>query len=64
MCLTEIELTEMKHAVNFLWPFQQLYTLEMSGEDYVCQSKVIPRSKSLQLLTVYTNVSPFALVRI
>jgi len=60
MCLTEIELTEMKHAVNFLRPFQAA-TQEMSGEDYVCLSKVIPLSKSLQQLTADANVSSICL---
>jgi len=60
MCLTEIELIEMKHAVNFLQPFQAA-TQEMSGKDYVNLSKVIPLSKSLQQLTADINVSSICL---
>ena len=43
MCLSETDLSEMKHAVTFLQPFQAA-TQEMSGDSYVCLSKVIPLS--------------------
>ena len=60
MCLTDFELAEMKHAVKFLLPFQAA-TQEMSGEDYVCLSKVTPLSKSLQQLTADATTSSFCL---
>jgi len=41
ICLTKIELTEMKHAVKLLQPFQAA-TQEISGEDYVCLSNHFP----------------------
>ena len=50
MCLSETDLSEMKYAITFLQPFQPA-TQEMSGDTYVCLSKVIPLSKSLQQLT-------------
>jgi len=46
MCLIDFELAEMKNAVKFLSAFQAA-TQEMSGEDYVCLSKVIPLSKQI-----------------
>ena len=50
MCLSETNLSEIKHAVTFLQPFQAA-TQEMSGDSYICLSKVMPLSKSLQQLT-------------
>ena len=50
-------MSEIKHTVDFLRPFQ-VATQETSGEDYnVCLSKVIPLSKSLQQLTADANAS-------
>ena len=50
MCLSETDLSEIKNAIAFLLPFRAA-TQEMSGDSFVCLSKVIPLSKSLKQLT-------------
>ena len=51
MCFTPNDLTLLKNALDILRPFE-LATTEMSGEEYVCISKIIPMARSLQLVTV------------
>ena len=51
MCFTPNDLKLLKNALDVLRPFE-LATTEMSGENYVCISKIIPMARSLQLVTV------------
>ena len=51
MCFTPNDLKLVKNALDILRPFE-LATTKMSGEEYVCISKIIPMARSLQLVTV------------
>ncbi len=50
LCLSLVDIEEIKHAVKVLQPFETA-TTEMSAENYVSISKIIPIARSLQQLT-------------
>ena len=51
LCLTESEISTLREAIAILKPFEAA-TKEMSADQYISLSKIIPMSKSLQQLTV------------